>query len=143
MISIRAARQDDFQTFARLLEEAHLPLDGVKEHYSTFLVAEDDGILVGGIGLELYGEIGLLRSAVVGEDLRNKGVGSLLYQSLLSLARVKNVKKLLLLTTTAEKYFERKGFRRIDRSAVSGEVVNSVEFASACPKSAVCMQFIL
>lgn len=46
---------------------------------------------------------------------------------------------LYLLTTMAERYSPRYGFRRIAREDVSAEVQRSVEFRVACPASAVAM----
>jgi amino-acid N-acetyltransferase len=50
------------------------------------------------------------------------------------------VLRLVLLTTTAERYFVRKGFVRIDRSALSGPITGSKEFTGACASNAVCME---
>jgi amino-acid N-acetyltransferase len=55
------------------------------------------------------------------------------------LAKELGAQHVALLTTTADVYFEKKGFRRIDRSTLTGPVTQSVEFTSACPSSAVCM----
>ncbi len=139
MKTIRTASVDDIEQLSALLGSAHLPLEGVRDHIDSFLVAEEDRAIVGGIGLEMYGTTALLRSAIVREDLRNSGLGTMLYDRLVLDARARHVRRLILLTTTAEKYFERKGFRRIDRESVSGPVRDSAEFVSACPASAVCM----
>jgi amino-acid N-acetyltransferase len=45
-----------------------------------------------------------------------------------------------LLTTTAERYFPKFGFERIERRDVPETVQASVEFTSACPASAVVMR---
>ena len=143
MITVRPAGEQDLPEMVGLLKDAKLPREGVEEHFSTFLIAADTGSIVGGIGLEIYQDTALLRSAVVRPDVRNRGVGTQLYDAVLTLARQNNINKIVLLTTTAEKYFARKGFRRIDRSAVDGPVTRSIEFTSACPSSAICMELIL
>ncbi|HVN47259.1 MAG TPA: arsenic resistance N-acetyltransferase ArsN2, partial [Bacteroidota bacterium] len=106
---------------------------------SAFLVAEVDKKIVGAAGLELYNDIALLRSVVVEKSLRNSGIGSTLYDAIVQLAGTKNIRCLILLTTTADKYFERKGFVRIERSTLTGPITQSVEFTPACPSSAICM----
>ncbi len=128
-----------------LLRDASLPTEGVKEHFTNFLVAVDaTGKLVGAIGMERYPDgTGLLRSAVVAPSLRNSGVGSLLYERLIESARSARICRMVLLTNTAEKYFARKGFRVIPRSSVTGPVTKSSEFVDACPASAVCMELVL
>ncbi len=140
MTTIRSAREEDYEVFINLLTQAKLPTEGVREHYDSFFIAEYNAAVVGGIGLEIYGDTALLRSAVVRPEMRNMGVGSLLYDHLIVFARERKIKKLVLLTTTADRYFERKGFQRIDRSMVKKEIAESAEFISACPKSAVCME---
>jgi amino-acid N-acetyltransferase len=74
---------------------------------------------------------------------RNRGLGTLLYNALLEYAKKRGVKRLVLLTNTAEEYFHRKGFVRIDRASLSGPLTTSAEFTGACPSSAVCMELTL
>ena len=47
---------------------------------------------------------------------------------------------LYLLTTTAERYFPKFGFERIERAEVPLSVQTSIEFTSACPSSATVMR---
>jgi len=140
---IRQARPEDRARITALLDGASLPTGGLTEHLGTFLVAERNQDILGAIGLESYGDSGLLRSAVVDAAFRNEGIGSSLYSELLVLARTAGMRKLLLLTTTAEEYFRRKGFQVIDRAKVEGPITQSEEFRGACPESAVCMELLL
>lgn len=142
-ISIRQTTPQDLAGVTRLLESASLPTLGVAEHLAHFLVSEQDGIIVGAIGLEVYGDTALLRSAVVTPALQNKGIGSMLYKSNLDQARLLGVQRLVLLTNTAEEYFARKGFRKIDQKSVTGPVTASAEFTGACPSHAACMELNL
>ena len=56
------------------------------------------------------------------------------------MARRHAIQDVFLLTTTAEGFFPRFGFERIQRSDVPSSVQTSVEFRSACPASAVVMR---
>jgi amino-acid N-acetyltransferase len=141
-VTIRGATAPDFDRVVQLLEQAHLPLAGVAEHFSNFLVAESDGTVVGAIGLELYGATALLRSAVVHPSWRNKGVGSLLYETLLRNATTNGIRRLILRTNTAEMYFARKGFKPIPLASVSGPITMSAEFNGVC-NHAVCMELLI
>ena len=140
-----AAAKEDLAQVLSLLRGASLPTEGVEEHFSDFLVAADSARrVVGAIGMERYADrTGLLRSAVVDPSLRNTGIGSKLYERLLEGARSSGIRRIILLTTTAERYFTRKGFTAIPRLTVSGPVTQSTEFTSACPESAVCMVLML
>jgi len=140
---VRDARREDLEGVTALLHGASLPTLGVTDHFENFLVAENHGSVLGAIGLELYGETALLRSAVVSPENRNLGLGSRLYEALLLRARSLGVHRLILLTNTAEQYFQRKGFRKIDQSTVTGPVTTSVEFTGACPSHAACMEMFL
>ncbi len=142
-VVINPAGNPDLPGVKGLLERSGLPTLGVAESFGTFLVAKEGPRLVGAIGVEIYGETGLLRSAVVDPSTRNLGVGGKLYDELLRLARSRGIRKLVLLTNTAEGYFARKGFRSIDRTTLTGPVTSSIEFTDACPSHAVCMELVL
>jgi len=142
-VVINPAEEPDLPGVEALLKRSGLPTLGVAEHFRSFLVAKEGPRLVGAIGLEVYGDTGLLRSAVVDPAVRNAGIGSMLYDELIGLARSKGIGKLVLLTNTAEAYFARKGFKSIDRATLSGPVTTSVEFSDACPSHAVCMELTL
>lgn len=119
-----------------LLEENRLPLDGLKDHLGTTLVARRDGKIVGSAALEVYPDGALLRSVAVSQELQGQGFGSELTGAALRLAQDLQVPAIYLLTTTAERYFLKFGFERIERDEVPATVRTSVEFTSACPSSA-------
>jgi N-acetylglutamate synthase-like GNAT family acetyltransferase len=80
-----------------------------------------------------------LRSLAVTAELQGRGLGCDLTDAAIRMARDLDVANLYLLTTTAERFFPRFGFRTIDRDDVPASVRESVEFRSACPASAVAM----
>ena len=136
---IREATDRDLSAVESLLSANDLPLDGVKENFSSFVVAEDNGQIAGAIGLEKFGPVALLRSAVVSPEHRSSGVGRRLVERILERASDDGIEELFLLTTTAEKYFPRFGFSSTARSAVPAAVKASAEFQGACPDTAVVM----
>jgi amino-acid N-acetyltransferase len=138
-MKIREATNRDLDAVESLLTANDLPLDGVKENFSSFVVAEDKGEIAGAIGLEKFGSVALLRSAVVSPQYRGSGVGRRLVEQVLEQASDEGIEELFLLTTTAEKYFPRFGFSPTVRSAVPAAVKASAEFQGACPDSAVVM----
>jgi amino-acid N-acetyltransferase len=142
-VSIRLATPGDFAGVVGLLEAADLPTAGLKPALPDFLVAEDRGRIVGAIGLEVYGNCALLRSAVVDPGRRGSGLGRDLVESLLERARARAVREIYLLTTTAERYFTRFGFLPISRTEVASAVRASEEFRGACPDSAVAMRRVM
>jgi amino-acid N-acetyltransferase len=135
-----AATPDDFEAIARLLRDSQLPIDGLRDHLTTTLVAREGRAIVGSAALEVYADGALLRSVAVACDRRGSGLGRTLAEAAIALARAHRVPALYLLTTTAEDYFPRVGFERIARGDVPRGVQQSIEFTSACPASAVVMR---
>ena len=138
-MQIRSAKDSDLSAVESLLAASDLPTDGVRDNFSSFVVADDNGAIAGAIGLEKYGSVALLRSAVVSPDHRGSGVGTRLVEQLLERAEKAGVDELYLLTTTAEKYFPKFGFARTTRSAVPDSLKASAEFRGACPDTAIVM----
>jgi amino-acid N-acetyltransferase len=139
-VRLRNAVPEDLEMVTAFLTAAGLPAAGVAEHLGSFLIAEKDKKCVGVGGLEIYGDVALLRSLAVRQQERNIGIGATLLEQLMTNAHSRGVLRLVLLTTTAEHYFVRKGFVRIDRSALSGPITGSRELTGACPSTAVCME---
>jgi arsenite methyltransferase len=137
--SIRAAGPGDVAAVEELLAAAELPLAGVRDWAERFVVAESGGRLVGVAGLEAHGRDGILRSVAVDPSARGSGLGSRLTARIIAAARQSGLRRLYLLTTTAEGYFPRHGFRPIPRDTAPPAVQRSVEFSEACPASAVAM----
>ncbi len=104
-LEIRKAREDDLPKIEKLLEEATLPTLAVAEHLNNYRVAKNGDTVIGAIGLEVYDGTALLRSAVVSPDEQGKGIGALLYDTIVKYARGLGIRRLLLLTNTAEEYF--------------------------------------
>lgn len=123
-----------------MLDENHLPPDGLRAHLQTTIVARQHGRIVGSAALEMYLDGALLRSVAVAPALQHHGLGQQLTDAAISLARDAGVPAVYLLTTTAERYFPRFGFERIERQQVPASVQTSVEFTSACCASATVMR---
>jgi amino-acid N-acetyltransferase len=127
-------------TAVALLQAQGLPFADISDqHLENFFYIGSDGSPTGLVGLEVYGADALLRSLVVGENARNKGLGSGLTGHAEKYAASKNVRSIYLLTTTAESFFKRLGYERIDRSRAPPCIERTREFASLCPVSSVFM----
>ncbi|MGH7471698.1 MAG: GNAT family N-acetyltransferase [Longimicrobiales bacterium] len=128
-IKLRAAAPPDWFGVADLLAAAELPIAGARDHFADFNVAESEGI-VGCIGLERYGDAGLLRSLAVSPFYRDRGLGRALVDSCVAHARSQGVRTRALLTTTAEHYFERLGLRGSIGTAFPRSWVSPPNFAA-------------
>lgn len=139
-IEIVLRRPEDDLAIRALLEAAGLPIADLSPGLlERFLVARADGVVVGAVGLELFGQYGLLRSLVVHPAQRGFGLGAAMVAQLERLARAAGGEELYLLTTSAAPFFQARGYRPLDRSQVPSPVAPSAEFRGLCPSSAVCL----
>ena len=123
-----------------LLDVKFLPSTDIDEAaLGQFLVCRDDIRSGRVVGLEIYGEVALLRSLVVTEKHLGAGHGRRLVAAAQDLATEMNVRAIYLLTTTAESFFEYLGFRRIQREEAPESIRSTREFSSLCPASAIVM----
>jgi amino-acid N-acetyltransferase len=139
----RPVEPSDRGAVESLLARERLPLEGVAEHFATFIVAEHGEEVVGAAGLEVYGPYGLVRSVVVAPEVKGQGIGRGLTHQLLAQARARGLEAVYLLTTTAPDFFARLGFERIPREAAPAPLWASAEFQGACPASAIVMRLNL
>ncbi len=139
-LSINKANLTDLGGILALLTIVNLPIEGVKEHLDNFLVAKDSGATVKGcIGLELYKEYALLRSAAVHPENQGQGIGKKLTKAIISLAKQLGIQKLYLITDTAKRFFRKEGFALVSRDEIPVSVTESVEFTFSCAKTGVSM----
>jgi amino-acid N-acetyltransferase len=123
-----------------LLQAQGLPASDITdEHLEHFFFMGSAGSAAGLVGVEIYGADALLRSLVVAEAARDQGLGSALVQHAEDYAASCSVGAMYLLTTTAETFFERRGYRRVDRTEAPQAIQTTVEFASLCPSSSAFM----
>jgi amino-acid N-acetyltransferase len=127
-------------TAVALLEAQGLPVaDITDEHLEHFFFVGSDGSPTGLVGLEVYGSEALLRSLVVDEKARGHRLGSSLVEHAEQYAVTKGVRSIYLLTTTAEAFFKRLGYERMDRSRAPSSIKRTPEFAGLCPASSAFM----
>jgi amino-acid N-acetyltransferase len=139
-MDILAARTTDDPAIRGLLEAADLPTqDLTPSLLAHFLVARDGDMLVGAVGLEPAGDTALLRSLVVADAARDRGIGDELVRAIERAARAKGLRALYLLTTTADGYFARRGYTQIDRAVAPVALHETPQFKTLCPSSSVVM----
>lgn len=131
----------DWPAVRDLLVRVDLPLDGAEKAFETGLVAVESDRLVGCAAIETFDDgAALLRSVAVAPQRQGAGIGTSLVQAAEALARRAGADEMILLTETAEPWFQALGYERIDRATVAADVAASVEFATACSETAVAMR---
>jgi homocysteine S-methyltransferase len=136
---VRTSVEGDMQAIRDLLGGNRLPTSDLADSRPEFYVACEGTEIVGAGGLEIHGDVGLLRSVVVADRLRGQGIGKMLVESVETSARKRGMTSLVLLTETAADFFGRLGYSEIARDDVPRRVRNSAEFRTLCPQSARCM----
>jgi amino-acid N-acetyltransferase len=127
-----------------LLTEAQLPIADIASSRSLNLLGcRDGGRLVGVVGVEVYGSVGLLRSLAVEAKHRNSGLGLYLVSHAEAWAVEQGVKTLYLLTTTAAQFFTKRGYEVVTRSEAPGAIAATAQFSGLCPASSTFMRKVL
>ena len=142
-ITITPATAADLEPIKALLLASGLPTAGVDDHWKTFIVAKDGETVVACGGAEAYQFAALIRSVAVEPVYRSHGLGRRIVRQLLDRLASRGLREFYLLTTTAEEYFRKRGFKVVDRDEVHPQLLSSREFQDACPASAVCMRLVM
>lgn len=123
-----------------LLEASALPhRDVTADLMAHFLLARGGGALLGVIGLEPLGAVGLLRSLAVASSDRGRGLGIELTRALERHARGLGIARLYLLTTTAEQFFGKLGYRTVSRAEAPAPIQGTTEYRELCSSTSICM----
>lgn len=127
-----------------LLTEAQLPVSDFSSSLSLNLLGvRESGRLVGVVGIEVYGAVGMLRSLAVAAPRRNSGLGVRLVSNAEAWAAERGVKTLYLLTTTAAEFFAKLGYEAIPRPEAPAAIAATAQFADLCPASSTFMRKVL
>lgn len=140
-VRIEPATLATFEALSRLLEASKLPTEDLDvTRLDGFLIARQGAEIVGGVGVERYGEFGLLRSLVVSATARDQGLGRRLTAAAEELAEQRGIRTLYLLTTTAADYFDSRGYQIVLRSTAPTSIAGTPQFSGGlCPSSSVFM----
>jgi len=139
-IEIRPAQASDLTVATVWLSAEGLPIDDLTvDHMDSFIVATQAGKPVGMIGIEKFGDIGLLRSLFVDEAGRGAGLGARLVAALELRAHSEHIDELWLLTIDADPYFTRHGYVVAERDDAPNAIRSTAEFSDLCPDDAVLM----
>ncbi|MFM9910039.1 MAG: arsenic resistance N-acetyltransferase ArsN2 [Chitinophagaceae bacterium] len=139
-INANKASASDHGDAIKLLESQKLPHTDIDKNLTHFFVVREADKLQGLIGLEIYGDSGLLRSMATSPLHRNKGIATLLVTKLLGYAKTLGLKEVFLFTETAAEFFQKRGFQYIRREEAPEDISQSSEFTHLCPSSAILMK---
>ena len=142
-IEYSGAKDHDLPAIKELLASNALPIAGVDDHWRTFIIAREGERVIGCGGAETHQFVALIRSVAVAEDRRGAGVGRRIVRQLLDRLASRGIREFYLLTTSAEAYFQKRGFKTIDRDEIHPQLLDSAELQGACPTTAICMRLVM
>jgi len=123
-----------------LLASCNLPIADLEaKHFEHFFGCGSESSPTGVVGLELHGNVALLRSLAVSEIARGQGCGKRLVSEAEAYATANGVNSIYLLTTTAEPFFQSLGYSVANRSAVPEPIRGTQQFSALCPSSSSVM----
>lgn len=140
MFALNVGSKPPLRAAVALLAAAGLPSSDLTEpHLEHFLFCGPRNAPTGLVGLELYGSDALLRSLAVAPTAQRSGLGSTLLEQAEGYAHAHGVRSLYLLTTTARRFFEERGYGLISRERCPAAIRSTSEFASLCPQSSALL----
>jgi amino-acid N-acetyltransferase len=130
---VRLARTGDLPAIMEMLEGAGLYAGGLDEHVQRFLVAErpdapENERLAGMVGMEVYGQSGLLRSFVVERKAWNPDLGLAMFGAAMALAKRLQLQDLFLLSRSVHPLFLAMGFQPVEWDEAPREMRESEHF---------------
>ena len=118
----------------------HRSLAYLYERVRNFCICQLDSEIIGCCALEpVWADLGEVKSLAVHKDYQGKGVGKALLEQVLQNASEIGIKRVFSLTRRPE-FFEKHGFRRIDRETLPHKVWSD---CLACPSRDSCDEIAL
>jgi len=139
-MTLEAASPKDEPWIRQLLTISGLPHEDITlQHLRHFFVIKEKGEILGVIGLEIFGHLALLRSLAVDPRFRNRGLAQQLTKKAEEYAASLKIEETYLLTVTADSFFLKRGYQRIERNSAPPAIQGTAEFQGLCPVSSVLM----
>jgi amino-acid N-acetyltransferase len=130
-----------FQQAGKILAASDLPVSDLHSaSWFAFIGWQDQSELVATAGIENCNGLLLLRSVATAPSHRSGGIASALVKELHRRAKNSGFSRAYLLTLDAGDYFSsRFGYTSLERSRAPGGILQSTQFTSLCPESALLM----
>jgi amino-acid N-acetyltransferase len=111
------------------------PLAEIYENLQTFMVAEEDGVVIGCCALEvIWSDLAEIKSLAVDPGHRNRGAGTVLVTAAIDQARQLGLPRVFALTLEPG-FFQKLGFATVAKEALPMKVWSD---CARCPKQQEC-----
>jgi amino-acid N-acetyltransferase len=138
-MNIVPASQNSFSAAINLLKKNNLPTEDISPGTQLFVIEEGDEVIAT-VAVEYDYSDALLRSLSVSEEKRTSGVGKKLVDFIEDYVKKQGVQHIYLLTTTAENFFLKRGYKTIERDTVPDFIKNTSEYSVICASSSTLMK---
>jgi amino-acid N-acetyltransferase len=138
--TVRPAVPADRPFIEKLLENALLPLDGLRIEDAIVVLDEKTNTPSGVVALERFGSNSMLRSLVVEADRRRQGLGRSLVVAALEVARWSGAGEVHLFTEDAQGFFSKFGFEAVSGKVTRAAVPESPLVTGTCCSTATAMR---
>lgn len=138
-ITYSFATPADKDQIRRLVSGCGLPTLYIHRHLKFFIVAKVAQRIVGVIGLEPHGRVGLLRSLCVDPTYRGRGIARKLNASIMAHAHRRGIARLYMFTFDAAEFASNLGFHKIARSRLPKSIRSTWQFQKLKSYPVVCM----
>jgi UDP-N-acetylmuramate: L-alanyl-gamma-D-glutamyl-meso-diaminopimelate ligase len=136
---------EDRASIDALLASYSLPAVIASDAVDSLVVRNPDGSMTAAVSLQTVGDNAFLFGLAVDPSRRGQGLGWVMGDAVLRLARTQGVRTVYLATTNAADFFgSRLGFRPVEIEAIDPSIRDTANFqASAGFDNAVCMELAL
>ncbi|HEX2026135.1 MAG TPA: GNAT family N-acetyltransferase, partial [Actinomycetota bacterium] len=110
---------------------------GWKPDAATVVALANDDTVVATAAADVRGVDAYLRSVAVATTNRGANLGTLVVAAAVRAARGRSAERIWLVTETAEAFFARLGFEKVDRATLPGW---AAERSAHCPETGVAMR---
>jgi N-acetylglutamate synthase-like GNAT family acetyltransferase len=124
---VRCANRKDMNDLISFLVRANVGTDGIEQLIENFLIMEDEsGHIKATMGIEPYGDVGLLRSLVMAPTVSERQL-FILFKQMLHLAEEKEINEVFLATNKqgAVMLVEFLGFQRVVSDEIPKRLLQS------------------
>lgn len=112
-VTFRPALPSDVPRMVELMAAAHLPPLFIEEYLDGFIAAELEGAVIACGGIERYDDCAVIRSVVVDDTGRGRGLGGRLAALLMARAREAGASDLYLFTADALPFWRHYDFEEV------------------------------
>jgi amino-acid N-acetyltransferase len=122
MVEITKASKNDLEIAYSLLKLVDLPVEGVDDNFHNFFVIWEGDQLQGCAGVEIYEDIGVIRSVAVHPSFQGRALNRKQVKIIEKFSTERGLNKIYLLTENAKKFFSELKFIVIPRNEADCKV---------------------